>query len=200
MRLLRPDFNFTDLELQDAVALCHDNGVRLYVTLNNLYHEEELPALHDYLEFLKAIQVDAVIIQDLALIEACHRQGITMHASVQMGVNNLETARLLEQSGVSRAVLSKNLALHEIRELRDQSSLGLEYFVHGDLCVAHTGQCLMSGLLFGRIGNRGECRKPCRWSYDLETAQSGKIVTDQYLLAFRISAFITAYRSWSRPG
>ena len=185
MRLLRPDFNFTDLELQDAVALCHDNGVRLYVTLNNLYHEEELPALHDYLEFLKAIQVDAVIIQDLALIEACRRQGISMHASVQMGVNNLETARLLEQSGVSRAVLSKNLALHEIRELRDQSSLGLEYFVHGDLCVAHTGQCLMSGLLFGRIGNRGECRKPCRWSYDLETAQSGKIVTDQYLLAFK---------------
>ena len=109
MRLLRPDFNFTDLELQDAVALCHDNGVRLYVTLNNLYHEEELPALHDYLEFLKAIQVDAVIIQDLALIEACHRQGITMHASVQ---STIET-RLLEQSG-KRAVLSKT-ALHEIR-------------------------------------------------------------------------------------
>ncbi len=185
MRLLRPDFNFTDLELRDAVALCHDNGVRLYVTVNNLYHEEELPAIDDYLCFLKAIGVDAVIIQDLALIEACRKQGLAMHASVQMGVNNVETARLLEQSGVSRAVLSKNLALHEIREIRDKSSLGLEYFIHGDLCVAHTGQCLMSGLLFGKSGNRGQCRKPCRWSYDLEAANSGNIAADKYLLAFK---------------
>jgi len=185
MRLLRPDFNFTDLELQDAVNLCHDNGVRLYVTVNNLYYEEELPAIDDYLGFLKAIGVDAVIIQDLALIEACRRQGISTHASVQMGVNNVETAILLEQSGVSRAVLSKNLALHEISEIRDKSNLGLEYFIHGDLCVAHTGQCHMSGMLFGKSGNRGQCRKPCRWPYDLEAASSGNVVVGKYLLAFK---------------
>lgn len=185
MRLLRPDFNFSDQEIRDAVTVCHDNGVSLYVTLNNLYQEQELPGLAEYLEFLKDVQVDAVIVQDLALIDICRRLGIALHASVQMGVNNLDTVRILEQNGFSRVILSKNLSLQEIREIKSQSNLGLEYFVHGDLCIAHTGQCFMSGLLFAESGNRGRCRKPCRWLYDLEAQSSGKIVENKYLLAHK---------------
>ena len=93
MRLLRPDFNFSDQEIRDAVNMCHDNGVSLYVTANSLYYEKELPELVDYLEFLKDAQVDAVIVQDLALIDICRGLGIALHASVQMGVDNLETVR-----------------------------------------------------------------------------------------------------------
>lgn len=185
MRLLRPDFNFSDQEMRDAAAMCHDNGVKLYVTLNNLFQEQELQELLEYLGFLKDVQVDAVIIQDLALIDACRELGMAMHASVQMGVNNLETVRLLEQSGFRRVILSKNLTLQEIREIKNQSNLGLEYFVHGDLCIAHTGQCYMSGLLFAESGNRGQCRKPCRWSYNLEAGSSGTVVDDKYLLAYK---------------
>ena len=184
MRLLRPDFNFTDQEIRDAVAMCHDNGVSLYVTLNNLYHEQELPELNDYLRFLKDIRVDAVIIQDLALMDSCRRLGIPMHASVQMGVNNLQTVRILEQSGFDRVILSKNLSLQEIQEIKNNSSLGLEYFVHGDLCLAHAGQCFMSGLLFGESGNRGQCRKPCRWIYGLEGNLSGA-AENKYPLAYK---------------
>ncbi len=185
MRLLRPDFNFSDQEIRDAVNMCHDNGVRLYVTANSLYYEKELPELVDYLEFLKDAQVDAVIVQDLALIDICRGLGIALHASVQMGVDNLETVRVLEQSGVSRVILSKNLSLEEIREIKSKSNLGLEYFVHGDLCIAHAGQCLMSGLLFAESGNRGRCRKPCRWPYDLEGTNSGKIIENKYILAHK---------------
>lgn len=184
MRLLRPDFNFSDQEIRDAAAMCHDNGVRLYVTLNNLYQEPELPELSEYLGFLKDAGVDAVITQDLALINLCRNIGMTMHASVQMGVNNLETVRILEQSGFKRVILSKNLALYEIKEIKKHTSLGLEYFVHGDLCIAHAGQCYMSGLLFAESGNRGQCRKPCRWAYNLESGSSGTVVDDKYLLAY----------------
>ncbi|MGI6550299.1 MAG: peptidase U32 family protein [Syntrophomonadales bacterium] len=183
MRLLRPDFNFSDQEIRDAAALCHDRGVSLYVTLNNLYYEHELAELNDYLGFLKDAQVDAVIIQDLALIGHCRRLGIAAHASVQMGVNNLETVRVLEENGCRRVILSKNLSLQEIEEIKNNSSLGLEYFVHGDLCIAHAGQCFMSGLLFAESGNRGQCRKPCRWVYDLEGKSSGVVAENKHLLA-----------------
>jgi len=185
MRLLRPDFNFSDQELRDAVSLCHDQGVKLYVTVNNLYYQRELPELFEYLAFLKDIGVDAVIIQDLALIEPCRGLGLPLHASVQMGINHLDSVRILEQSGFSRVILSKNLSLTEIREINQHSTIGLEYFVHGDLCVAHTGQCLMSGLLCGESGNRGRCRKPCRWVYDLIAEKSGVMAESQYLLAHK---------------
>lgn len=170
MRLLRPDFNFTDEEIRKAVVYCHQRGVKLYVTVNNLYYESELDSLADYLKDLENAGVDALIIQDLGLINLTRELGINLplHASVQMGVNNLETAQLLEASGVCRVILSKNLSLPEIEQIHSGCGLALEFFVHGDLCIAHTGQCYLSGLLTGRCGNRGECRKPCRWRYRVE--------------------------------
>lgn len=169
MRLLRPDFNFSDTEIQDAVDLAHEKGVKIYLTVNNLYLQEELDELADYLVFLRDTGIDAIIVQDLAVVELLNRLNISipLHASVQMGVANQETVKLLETQGFSRVILSKNVSLEEIREISRATSLGIEYFVHGDLCISHTGQCYMSSFLFGESGNRGRCRKPCRWKYEL---------------------------------
>lgn len=186
MRLLRPDFNFLDDEIRDAVSFCHEHEVRVYVTVNNLYFEPELDELSDYLAFLAEAGVDAFIVQDLAVVQLVRELAINvpLHASVQMGVANLEAARLLEKHGFSRVILSKNVSLQEVGEIHAGTSLGLEYFVHGDLCISHAGQCYMSSFIFGESSNRGRCRKPCRWRYEIRPAGE-KYLGKHYFLAHK---------------
>jgi len=178
MRLVRPGFNFSDQELQDAVNYLHQQGKRIYITVNNLYYDDEIAQLSEYLLFLEEIGVDALIIQDVAIIKLHQQLGLTlpMHASVQMGLDSAEALNFLAENGVSRAILSKNLTLEEIAAIHKASPLTIEFFAHGDLCISHTGQCLLSNLISGNCGNRGVCIKPCRWPYTLDgtTAPNNK--------------------------
>lgn len=183
MRMLRPDFNFSDHQLKDAAAYLHDCGKRLYITLNNLYGEDDLSELKDYLYYLQQVEVDALIVQDLG-VAALHRElnlQVPLHASVQMGIGNVSAVKLLETLGFSRVILSKNLSLEEIDSICRETHLGIEFFAHGDLCISHTGQCWMSSLLTGESGNRGRCVKPCRWQYRLESR--GRLQGPGYYLA-----------------
>lgn len=170
MRMLKPGFNFTPEELHDAVAYLHQREKKLYITINNLYYDRELSELRHYLQFVQDIGADAIIVQDLAVVALAREMDITVpiHASVQMGIANLEAVRFLEEHGFARVILSKNLSLAEIEAIHRGSSLDLEFFAHGDLCIAHAGQCYMSSYLSGASGNRGRCAKPCRWSYRLQ--------------------------------
>ncbi len=179
MRGLRPEYNFSDAELKEAVEYVHLRQRRIYITLNNLYYSYELDDIADYLLFLKELGVDAFIVQDLGIATLCRKLGldIPLHASVQMGVANLEAVKLLEEHGFTRAILSKNVSLAETAAIAAGSAMGIEFFVHGDLCVAHTGQCYMSTIMTGECGNRGKCRKPCRWQYQL---QGGEAYTEQF--------------------
>lgn len=179
MRGLRPEYNFSDAELKEAVEYVHLHGRRIYITLNNLYYSYELNDIADYLLFLKELGVDAFIVQDLGIATLCRKLSldIPLHASVQMGIGNLEAVKLLEEHGFTRAILSKNVSLAETAAISAGSKMGIEFFVHGDLCVAHTGQCYMSTIMTGECGNRGKCRKPCRWQYQL---QGGGADSDQF--------------------
>ncbi|MGR6835645.1 peptidase U32 family protein [Syntrophomonas erecta] len=179
MRLLRPEFNFSDRELKDAVDYLHKQGKKLYVTVNNLYYEDEMAELTDYLVYLQQIGVDAIIVQDYGVVKICQDLGldINLHASVQMGIGSLAAVRFLEKNSFKRVILSKNLSLQEIAHIHAHTSMGIEFFAHGDLCISHTGQCYFSSFLAGQSGNRGRCIKPCRWSYRL---QSGRETSDEY--------------------
>lgn len=174
MRLIRPGFNFTNEELQRAAEFLHERNKKIYVTVNNLYFDYELAELKEYLFFLNSINVDALIVQDMAIVEMFREMNISipLHASVQMGIANLASVKYLEEKGFERVVLSKNLSLQEISRIHEGSKLGIEFFAHGELCVAHTGHCYMSRLLFGQSGNRGSCKKPCRWKYQLHMEES----------------------------
>lgn len=176
MRMLKRDYNFSDQELRDAVDFLHQQDKRIYITLNNLYYDSELGELQDYLLFLQDIAPDALIIQDMAVLALCRelKLDLPLHASVQMGIASLQALRFLEDQGFSRAILSKNLSLVEIKEISSASRLGLEFFVFGDLCIAHAGQCYMSSMIAGESGNRGRCLKPCRWLYHLEGAEQSE--------------------------
>ena len=170
MRLLRSGFNFSDQELRDAVEYLHQQDKRLYLTINNLYYDEEIEELSDYLLFLQELGVDALIIQDSAIIKLHQQLGLTvpLHASVQMGLGSSQAVKFFADNGVSRVILSKNLSLQEIAQIYKETGIEIEYFAHGDLCISHTGQCVMSNIIASKSGNRGICIKPCRWQYTLE--------------------------------
>ncbi len=187
MRMWRSEFNFSDAEISRAVEFTHQKGVKLYVTLNNVYFEDDLAELQAYLEFLEQIRVDALIVQDLSVVSLARRLGLTrpLHASVQANIHNLEGLLAYKEMGFERAILSKDLSLEEIYHFGQESGMELEYFVHGDVCVSHTGQCLTSSLIFGESSNRGRCMKPCRWRYQALDPKTGQPTAEagSYVLA-----------------
>ena len=176
MRLHRQDMNFDNAALARAVEYARAHEVRLYITINNLISEDELAPLREYLLYLNEIQPNAILVQDFAVIDLVQELGIhiPLHASVMMNVHNEAAMRLLKQYGVTRIVASREMTLAELALLRQMTGLEIEYFVHGDMCIAESGQCIHSGVLFGQSGNRGRCLKPCRWPYELVDDATGE--------------------------
>jgi putative protease len=185
MRLHRKDYNFTDAELQEAVKIAHSLGKKAYITVNNLYADQEISELKEFLLKLEDIKPDALIVQDLSTIALIHAMELNLpvHSSVMMNVHNLESIYALKELGVTRVVLSREASLAYSRYLNAKTDMELEYFIHGDMCIAHGGQCLYSGMLFGQSSNRGRCLKPCRWEYTLE--QGGKYYQTTFPLAVK---------------
>ena len=169
MRLHRQDMNFDDEQLARAVEFAHQHNVKLYVTINNLIYENELEDLRKFLRYLQGIGPDAILVQDLSIIQMVRELAldIPIHASVMMNIHNEFAMRLLKSYGVTRIVASRELSLEELSFLRERTGLEIEYFVHGDMCISESGQCIHSGVLFGKSSNRGLCLKPCRWPYRL---------------------------------
>ena len=187
MRALKNDFNFTDDELKYAVDFMHHRNRKIYITINNLYNSNEMDDIANYLSFLQDLGVDALIVQDLGIVDLCEKMqlDLPLHASVQMGIANLEAVRTLAAKGFQRVILSKNVSLTEIKQISTGSNIGIEYFVHGDLCTSHTGQCFMSSFVSGESGNRGKCRKPCRWQYELQGFKEPEYEGYQHFLAHK---------------
>ena len=169
MRLRRKDYNFDIEGLTRAVDFAHARGKKLYVTVNSLLCPREVEELPSYLEFLESIGVDAIIIQDLAVISVVKELGLALplHASTMMNVHNVEMAKELAGLGISRVITSRDITLTQVKEIHEKTGMKVEYFVHGDMCVSQSGLCYSSGILFGKSANRGECMKPCRWNYTL---------------------------------
>lgn len=176
MRMHEGDFNFDDTALKKAIDYAHAHDVRLYITLNNLISDEELPALKEYLQYLEEIQPDALLVQDFAVLELVHEMGITipLHTSVMMNTHNEHAIEKLKEYGITRIVVGREMTLSELALFRARTGIEVEYFMHGDMCISESGQCIHSGVVFGQSGNRGRCLKPCRWAYELIDEESGK--------------------------
>ena len=159
--------NFELDELERAVIYCHLHGVRLYVTVNTLVFDREMRELSDYAAALWEIGVDALIVSDLGAIREIRRRvpDLELHASTQMSVHSADGAKIAAELGCSRVVLARELSYENICSTTEGSPIETEVFLHGALCVCHSGQCLFSSLVGGRSGNRGECAQPCRLPY-----------------------------------
>lgn len=161
--------NFDWDELQTALDLLHGQGKKFYLTLNILPYDDELDELGQSARRAAQMGVDAAIVSDLGAFAYLRREvpELVLHVSTQANVMNAEAANLFDQLGAERIVLSRELSLARIACLRERldSRVELEAFVHGAMCMAHSGRCMMSDYLAGRGGNRGACAQPCRWQY-----------------------------------
>lgn len=191
MRMHRTDTNFDDAMLKKAIDYAHEHGVKLYITINNLISDKEIAPLRDYLQYLNTIKPDAILVQDFAVLELSRELGIDipLHTSVMMNTHNEFSIKKLKEYGITRIVVGREMTLSQVRLLRQRTGLEVEYFMHGDMCISHSGQCYHSGVLFGQSGNRGRCLKPCRWAYKLideTTKEPLDCITDgEYRLALK---------------
>lgn len=185
--------NFAAEELPEILRQLHGRGVKGYVTLNTLIFPSELAEVERHVVELAEAGVDAVLVQDLGLARLvraiCPQLGI--HASTQMTLSSAECIAVAAELGIERVVLPRELSLDEIRLIREHSTMPVEVFVHGALCVAYSGQCLTSESLGGRSANRGQCAQACRLPYDLlcdgklvETGDQKYLLSPQDLAAF----------------
>lgn len=163
--------NFALDDIPDAVAFAHAAGVRVYVTANTLMHADDVAALPAFFEALDAAGADAVIVSDLGAFSLAQRHAphVALHVSTQASVANAEAARMWHALGAARVVCAREMSLDDIARLRAGAprELEIEAFVHGAMCMAYSGRCLLSAAMTGRSGNKGHCAQPCRWSYAL---------------------------------
>ncbi len=158
--------NFTEEELVRGIALAHSYGVKVYIAANTLCYDRELDGFLRAAEFSYLAGADALIIADLGAAQEVHKRiPIELHASTQCSGHSASIADLLGAEGFSRMVCAREMSGDDIEHFIDVSPLEAEVFVHGALCVCHSGQCLFSSLVGGRSGNRGECAQPCRLPY-----------------------------------
>ncbi|MGL4336794.1 MAG: peptidase U32 family protein, partial [Turicibacter sp.] len=171
MRMHRKEHNFTNEELELAIQMAHEVGKKVYITFNNMMSSEELIQAREYLLFLESVKPDALIIQDFGAVKFIKDNGldIEMHLSVMANVHNVSMIKAAKELGVTRVVTSREMTLNDINHfVKAVPEMEYEYFVHGDMCVAHGSQCHISGMLFGKSGSRGRCMKPCRWAFKEE--------------------------------
>jgi putative protease len=171
-------------DIKRAVDYAHPFGVKIYVTLNTILYDNELDEVQQIVNQLYHIGVDGLIVQDMAYLKL-DLPPIALHSSTQCDTRTPDKAQRLEQSGFSQIVLARELSLEEIRRIRAVTTVPLEGFVHGALCVSYSGNCQASQLATGRSANRGECAQMCRLAYDL-TDKTGKVIKQgQHLLSLR---------------
>lgn len=179
--------NFTDDEIIKAINYAHLFGVKVYVTTNTLIYDKEVERFLEYISFLHKNNVDAVIIQDLGMLDLVRQTfpNLEVHASTQMHIHNLDGASFMKKLGVKRVVLARETSISKIKEIKEKTNIDIEIFIHGALCVSYSGQCLMSSLIGNRSGNRGTCAGSCRQSYSIVDENNNIILNNKYPLSMK---------------
>ena len=159
-------------------------GLRAYMAVNTVIYQEDLPDVVDVIDAAKSAGVDAIIAWDPAVICAALDRGLGLHISTQANVSNARAAEFYETLGASRVILSRELSIHQIREIAQQTGMELEIFVHGAMCQAVSGRCYLSAYLLGRSANCGDCAQPCRWQWTLTDDRGAEVeLGGKYLLS-----------------
>ena len=173
--------NFSDTELLQAVPLAHSYGVKVYVTLNGFLQDADLEGLPSFVRLLSSLQVDGVIISDMGVLSIVQRHSnLKIHLSTQASCLNAEAARWYRRLGVRRIILGREVSIEEAVRIKSQSDLEVEMFVHGSLCSAYSGNCVISNYTRGRDANRGGCAHSCRLEYQIDH-EDGRATKDFFM-------------------
>ncbi|NPV00180.1 MAG: U32 family peptidase [Brevinematales bacterium] len=171
-------------ELEELISYAHRYRARVYITLNTLLFDHELSDAERLIREVYDMGADGLIVQDMGILEM-DLPPIPLIASTQTHNHTPERVKFLEDAGFTRAILARELTLDEIAAIRDNTSIELETFIHGALCVSYSGQCYISHACYGRSGNRGECAQPCRMTYSLLDRDKKLLIKDKYLLSLK---------------
>lgn len=177
--------NFDIENLKEAVEYAHLRDVKIFVTMNTIVFEDEIDDMKEQIQQLNDIGVDGIIVQDLAVFDYVEKnfEDMEVHCSTQMGIDDLEGALLCKELGSDRVVLAREVPIEKVKEIKRDADIPIEIFVHGALCVSYSGNCLMSGLIGYRSGNRGRCVGSCRKPYELIDTSTGKSLGTNYILS-----------------
>lgn len=160
--------NFTEDQLREGVAYAHERGAKVYVVLNGFLHDEDIAELKDYLLFLDEIKIDATIVSDIGVINQVRTHtNIPVHLSTQASCLNVESARFWKKQGCERVVLGREVSIQEAQKIKKEADIEVEMFIHGSMCMAYSGNCVISNFTQGRDSNRGGCAHSCRFEYSI---------------------------------
>ena len=162
--------NFSIQDLEEGARFAHQLGKKLFVTVNIIFHEENVTGLEDYLKTLDRIGIDAIIVSDfyvVKLVEQLHLH-LEVHLSTQASVLNEEAALFYKKHGVSRIVLAREANKEDIKKIKEKTGLELECFVHGAMCTSFSGRCVLSNVVTNRDANRGGCAQVCRFLFETD--------------------------------
>ena len=171
--------NFGLETIKEIVDYAHEMNKKVYVTMNIVFHDDDIFGLDDYLLYLEKINVDAIICSSMVVIErAKELTNLEIHLSTQFSLSNSALANYFYKEGVKRVVLARELSMEEIKEVQENSLTDLEVFIHGGMCVSYSGRCTLSNYTVLRDANRGGCAHTCRWLYDLY--ENGKLLSENH--------------------
>ena len=161
--------NFTLDEIKEGVIYAHERNVKVYVTVNIVFHEEDDKNLINYLKKLEEYKVDAIIASDMFILDLLKDNNINLefHLSTQSSCLNKEAVKFFQKEGVKRVVLARECSKNDIKNIIDETGIDTEVFIHGAMCMAYSGRCTLSNYLTNRDSNRGACAQICRWTFDL---------------------------------
>ena len=161
--------NFSLEEIKEAVRIAHELGKKIYVTVNIVFHDEDLDNLKEYLISLANLKVDAVIVSDIYVMEVINKNKIDleMHLSTQASTLNAKSAKFYLDRGVKRIVLAREASKEDIMNIKKETGADLEVFIHGAMCTSFSGKCVLSNCMTLRDSNRGGCAQVCRWIFDI---------------------------------
>ena len=186
--------NFTFEEMREGADFAHAHGAKIYVAANIIAHNEDMPGVEEYFAKLHEVGIDAVIVADPALIEACKAgaPNLEIHLSTQASTTNWQSVQFWKDEGIARVVLAREVSFEEIREIKKHVDVEIEQFIHGAMCPAYSGRCVLSNHMTARDSNRGGCCHSCRWSYDMfenpDEANQELLISDEDANAFSFSA------------
>ena len=161
--------NFTEQELLEGVEFAHSKNSLVYVVLNGFLHDQDLEELVDFIKYIESIKVDAVIVSDLGVISTIKKHtSLEIHLSTQASCLNTYSAKLWKKMGVTRIVLGREVSIAEAAKIKKEADIEIEMFVHGSMCMAFSGNCVISNYTQGRDSNRGGCAHSCRFEYSLD--------------------------------
>ena len=162
--------NFSLVELQHAIKFAHDHGVKVYITMNSFLFDEDLNLVEEFIKKISSYGIDAAIVSDMGIASLLKQyNSIPLHVSTQASVNNASAAAVWKSLGATRLIVGREVSIAEAQAIKEQTALEVEMFIHGSMCMAYSGHCVISNYTQGRDSNRGGCAHSCRFEYEIDT-------------------------------